>query len=47
MSVHAQQFFTKPLTLPFAESSVFGDTYYATPLPNFPLRPRILLVHHP
>ncbi|MFC8198956.1 hypothetical protein ACFUTV_26705 [Streptomyces sp. NPDC057298] len=41
MSVHAQQFFNEYLTLPFAESSVFGDTYYATSLLNFPLRPRI------
>ncbi|MFF0201889.1 hypothetical protein [Streptomyces sp. NPDC005017] len=41
MSLHAQQFFTEHLTLPFTESTVVGDTYYATPLPNSPLRLRI------
>lgn len=41
MSLHAQQFFTQHLTLPFTESTVVGNTYYATPLPNSPLRLRI------
>ncbi|MEU9398014.1 hypothetical protein AB0D86_49625 [Streptomyces sp. NPDC048324] len=41
MSLHAQQFFTEHLTLPFTESTVVGNTYYATPLPNSPLRLRI------
>ncbi|BBC30753.1 hypothetical protein SGFS_020470 [Streptomyces graminofaciens] len=41
MSLHAQQFFTEHLTLPFTEGAVVGNTYYATPLPNSPLRLRI------
>ncbi|MCL6739438.1 hypothetical protein [Streptomyces neyagawaensis] len=41
MSLHAQQFFTEHLMLPFAESAVVGDTYYAAPLPKSPLRLRI------
>ncbi|MEU6230332.1 hypothetical protein [Streptomyces sp. NPDC047042] len=41
MSLHAQQFFTEHLTLPFTESTVVGNTYYATPLPNSVLRLRI------
>ncbi|WP_330347765.1 hypothetical protein [Streptomyces sp. NBC_00582] len=41
MSLHAQQFFTEHLAMPFANSAVIGNTYYATPLPNSPLRLRI------
>ncbi|MDO0936473.1 hypothetical protein QQY66_34000 [Streptomyces sp. DG2A-72] len=41
MSLHAQQFFTEHLALPFADGWVVGSTYYATPLPSSPLRLRI------
>lgn len=40
MALHAGEFFAE-LKLPFAESAVVGDTYYATPTPGGPLRLRI------
>jgi hypothetical protein len=39
--LHAQQFFTELLTLPFDDSTVVADSYYATPQPGSPLRLRI------
>ncbi|MET9294348.1 hypothetical protein [Streptomyces sp. NPDC003077] len=41
MALHAQQFFAEHLRLPFGESAIVGNTYYATPLPSLPLRLRI------
>ncbi|AJT62488.1 hypothetical protein T261_0799 [Streptomyces lydicus] len=41
MSLHAQQFFTEHLALPFAGGTVVGDAYYATPLSASPLRLQI------
>ncbi|OYP14846.1 hypothetical protein CFC35_10285 [Streptomyces sp. FBKL.4005] len=40
MAMHAREFFAE-LELPFADSAVVGDTYYATPIPGGPLRLRI------
>ncbi|MGK4906457.1 hypothetical protein [Streptomyces albus] len=40
MSLHAPEFFAE-LCLPFHDSAVVGDTYYATPVPGAPLRLRI------
>ncbi|WP_217570594.1 hypothetical protein [Streptomyces sp. GbtcB7] len=39
MPLHAEQFFTRQLTL--TGGTVIGDTYYATPQPGSPLRLRI------
>ncbi|MFI1183612.1 hypothetical protein ACH4UT_29275 [Streptomyces sp. NPDC020799] len=41
MSLHAHQFFTEQLALPFDDSTVVGNTYYATPAPGSLLRLRI------
>ncbi|MCC3775870.1 hypothetical protein [Streptomyces sp. UNOB3_S3] len=41
MSLHADQFFTEHLALPFNDSIVVGNTYYATPTPGSALRLRI------
>ncbi|WP_367435136.1 hypothetical protein [Streptomyces celluloflavus] len=41
MSLHTQQFFTEHLTLPFHDSAIVGDVYYATPQPDSPLRLRM------
>ncbi|MEV6807736.1 hypothetical protein [Streptomyces sp. NPDC051132] len=40
MALHAREFFAE-LGLPFADSTVVGDAYYATPAPGGPLRLRI------
>ncbi|MEV8426472.1 hypothetical protein [Streptomyces niveus] len=40
MSLHAAEFFAE-LWLPFHDSTVVGNTYYATPTPGTPLRLRI------
>ncbi|MEV6723540.1 hypothetical protein AB0M94_21695 [Streptomyces xanthochromogenes] len=40
MLMHAPKFFAE-LHLPFAHSTVIGNTYYATPAPGAPLRLRI------
>ncbi|GHH29661.1 hypothetical protein [Streptomyces rubradiris] len=40
MALHAREFFAE-LKLPFADSAVVGDTYYAAPEPGGPLRLRI------
>ncbi|MEU7148703.1 hypothetical protein AB0B15_11790 [Streptomyces sp. NPDC045456] len=40
MPLQAPEFFTE-LCLPFTDSSVVGNTYYATPAPGTPLRLRI------
>lgn len=40
MSLYAAEFFAK-LSLPFADSTVVGNTYYATPNPEGPMRLRI------
>lgn len=40
MVLHAREFFAE-LELPFADSAVVGDTYYATPIPDGRLRLRI------
>ncbi|MER6500180.1 hypothetical protein ABT218_12500 [Streptomyces sp. NPDC001455] len=40
MSLHAPEFFAE-LCLPFQDSTVAGNTYYATPIPGAPLRLRI------
>ncbi|OII62161.1 hypothetical protein BJP40_03960 [Streptomyces sp. CC53] len=40
MPLHAKEFFDE-LALPFASGTVVGDTYYATPAGNSPLRLRI------
>ncbi|MFD3332185.1 DUF317 domain-containing protein [Streptomyces sp. NPDC058700] len=41
VSLFAQQFFDDHLTLPYSEATVVGDTYYAQPAPDLPLRLRI------
>ncbi|MFF4867220.1 hypothetical protein ACFY3J_37295 [Streptomyces sp. NPDC001231] len=41
MVLHARAFFMEHLKLPFAEATVVGNTYYATPIPGGPLRLRI------
>ncbi|MFF0487092.1 hypothetical protein [Streptomyces sp. NPDC004435] len=41
MSLFAEQFFDDHLTLPYSEAAVVGDTYYARPAPDLPLRLRI------
>ncbi|MER5780274.1 hypothetical protein ABT104_00895 [Streptomyces mobaraensis] len=41
MPLHAHQFFTEHLALPFDDSTVIGNTYYATPTPGSPMRLRI------
>lgn len=38
MALFAEQFFADHLTLPFPQATVVGDTYYAAPSPNLPLR---------
>ncbi|MGW1607382.1 hypothetical protein [Streptomyces eurythermus] len=40
MALHAREFFAE-LKLPFADSAVVGDIYYAAPRPGGPLRLRI------
>ncbi len=40
MSLRAAEFFTE-LCLPFTDSTVVGNTYYAAPVPGGPLRLRI------
>ncbi|MFB8440431.1 hypothetical protein ACFC7A_15440 [Streptomyces niveus] len=40
MSLQTSEFFAE-LCLPFHDSTVVGNTYYATPLPDAPLRLRI------
>ncbi|MFE5094586.1 hypothetical protein ACFRCI_30605 [Streptomyces sp. NPDC056638] len=40
MSLQAPEFFAE-LSLPFTDSTVLGNTYYATPVPGAPLRLRI------
>ncbi|MGW7005890.1 hypothetical protein ACWGCW_24555 [Streptomyces sp. NPDC054933] len=40
MSLHAPEFFAE-LCLPFADSTIVGNTYYATPVTGAPLRLRI------
>ncbi|MEJ8650610.1 hypothetical protein WKI65_21525 [Streptomyces sp. MS1.AVA.3] len=40
MPLYAREFFTE-LGIPFANSTVVGNTYYATPIPGDPLRLRI------
>lgn len=40
MSLHAREFFAD-LALPFTDSYIVGNTYYATPDPGGPLRLRI------
>jgi hypothetical protein len=40
LALHAREFFAE-LQLPFADSTVVGDTYYATPAPGGSLRLRI------
>ncbi|MEU9735235.1 hypothetical protein [Streptomyces sp. NPDC048002] len=37
MSFHAEEFFAE-MMLPFAHSTVVGNTYYARPIPGSPLR---------
>jgi hypothetical protein len=39
--LHAQQFFTQHLALPYEGGTVIGNTYYAAPIPGSPLRLRI------
>ncbi|OEV04051.1 hypothetical protein AN219_37480 [Streptomyces nanshensis] len=41
MPLHAQQFFTQHLALPYEGGVVIGNSYYATPAPGSPLRLRI------
>ncbi|MFP8887590.1 hypothetical protein [Streptomyces mangrovi] len=41
MALHARDFFSEHLKLPFAEAAVVGNTYYATPTPGGLLRLRI------
>ncbi|WP_372404707.1 hypothetical protein [Streptomyces luteireticuli] len=41
MPLNAHEFFTDHLQLPFDDSAVIGDTYYAIPTPGTPLRLRI------
>ncbi|MEU2874121.1 hypothetical protein ABZ769_33825 [Streptomyces olivoreticuli] len=41
MPLHAQQFFTDHLALPFDGSAIIGDSCYAKPQPHSPLRLRI------
>ncbi|MFJ4338647.1 hypothetical protein [Streptomyces sp. NPDC088915] len=41
MPLFAEQFFDDHLTLPYPEAAVVGDTYYARPAPDLPLRLRI------
>lgn len=36
--MHAEQFFTGHLALPFNSAAVIGDSYYGTPSPSSPLR---------
>ncbi|MFD4123886.1 hypothetical protein ACFXKK_02820 [Streptomyces globisporus] len=38
MPLHAQQFFDDVLELPFHQYAIVGDSLYATPQPNSPLR---------
>ncbi|MEV5878028.1 hypothetical protein AB0L75_28145 [Streptomyces sp. NPDC052101] len=40
MALHARKFFVE-LKLPFTDSAVIGDVYYAIPMPGGPLRLRI------
>lgn len=41
MALFAEQFFTDHLTLPYPQSTVTGDAYYAAPAPDLTLRLRI------
>ncbi|KPC62632.1 hypothetical protein [Streptomyces chattanoogensis] len=41
MSLYVQQFFDSVVTLPFDDHAVVGNSYYATPHPDSPLRLRI------
>ncbi|MFE1836450.1 hypothetical protein [Streptomyces sviceus] len=41
MALHAQQFFDDVLELPLHQYAIVGDTLYASPQPNSPLRLRI------
>ncbi|GGQ97198.1 hypothetical protein GCM10010267_69160 [Streptomyces griseorubens] len=41
MAMHAQAFFLDHLRLPFTDAAVVGNTYYATPQPDSPLKLRI------
>ncbi|MFF2508740.1 hypothetical protein ACFVTY_36045 [Streptomyces sp. NPDC058067] len=41
MALHAQQFFDDALELPLDQYAIIGDTLYAAPQPNSPLRLRI------
>ncbi|MFF7439005.1 hypothetical protein [Streptomyces sp. NPDC008122] len=41
MPLFAEQFFDDHLTLPYPEGTVVGDSYYARPNPDLPLRLRI------
>ncbi|KUH38548.1 MULTISPECIES: hypothetical protein [Streptomyces] len=41
MPLFAEQFFTGHLALPYPEAAVVGDTYYARPVSDLPLRLRV------
>lgn len=41
MPLFTEQLFADHLTLPYPEAAVVGDTYYAAPVPDLPLRLRI------
>ncbi|MEU2231230.1 hypothetical protein [Streptomyces vietnamensis] len=41
MPLFAEQFFDDHLTLPYPQAAVVGDTYYARPAPDLPLRLRV------
>jgi hypothetical protein len=41
MAMHAQTFFRDHLRLPFRDAVIVGNSYYATPQPDSPLRLRI------
>ncbi|MEU3553341.1 hypothetical protein [Streptomyces fragilis] len=41
MAMHARAFFLEHLRLPFSDATVVGNTYYAAPQPDSPLRLRI------
>ncbi|MGW7303950.1 hypothetical protein ACWGI1_00040 [Streptomyces sp. NPDC054835] len=41
MPLFAEEFFSNHLTLPYVDAAVVGDTYYARPDPDLPLRLRI------
>lgn len=41
MPLFAEEFFLDHLALPYAEATVVGDTYYASPAPELPTRLRI------